>query len=82
MTRRRKSPPKPLAVCARCGALIPEQKPIFLVTTVAGRIVGPYHAGCAWKAHDALKRQGLTPETDAAEYGREVWSSREETMPW
>jgi hypothetical protein len=47
--------PRHLRTCARCEAPIAEQRPVFLVATGAGRIVGPYHAGCAERIHLAKR---------------------------
>jgi len=34
-------------ICAFCASGIAGQRPVYLVATRAGHIVGPYHAGCA-----------------------------------
>jgi hypothetical protein len=51
--------PKHLRTCARCAAPIAEQRPVYLCATPAGRIVGPYHAGCAESIHIHRKRERL-----------------------
>lgn len=72
MTRRRHAKPKPLRTCAYCQGPMPEQKPVFLVLSESGRIVGPYHAGCAEKA--VLRSRAKWPPypealDDAEHYG-------------
>lgn len=67
--------------CLWCHAGIAETRPVFLVTDYGGRILGPFHAGCA----ERLKLQATKqPDTNwlkgAAEYG--TWPTvREETLP-
>lgn len=67
--------------CLWCHAGIAETRPVFLVTDYGGRILGPFHAGCA----ERLKMQAAKqPDTNwlkgAAEYG--TWPTvREETLP-
>jgi len=55
-------------LCVRCGCPLAERRPVFLCATGTGRIVGPYHAGCA-------EREVLAgPKADGqAESGGEVF---------
>lgn len=68
-------------LCLWCKAGIAATRPVFLVTDYGGRILGPFHAGCA----DRLKMQAAKqPDTNwlkgAAEFG--TWPTvREETLP-
>lgn len=67
--------------CAFCGHGIPEQKPVYLVGGPGGRIVGPFHSGCAWKVTEKLKTSPT--ESEKAEWSQlGLWPSiREETLP-
>lgn len=69
-------------ICAGCKGPISEQRPVFLVATRAGTIVGPYHAGCAERIVLAKAHPESMPGTDGAtNYG--TWPTpREETLPW
>lgn len=82
MTPRRKAVPHPLRVCIRCHGVIAEQRPPYLVGLGDGRIVGPFHAGCAERLSiEAEKRPGSNWLKGAAEVG--TWPTRrEETLPW
>lgn len=69
-------------ICAYCQSPLAERRPVFLLATTAGTIVGPYHAGCAERvviASDEIRNRGLEP---AASFGRIVHPPREETLPW
>lgn len=70
-----------LATCVQCQGLIPEQKPVYLVGTPSGRIIGPFHSGCAAHVVEGVKRgRRAVGETMAEDYG--TWPSRrEETLP-
>lgn len=68
--------------CAYCHGGIAEQRPVFLVHTPSGAIVGPYHAGCAAKEVEAAKKAGPAswePTTKVERFGQ---MPREETLPW
>jgi len=57
-------------ICAFCASGIAGQRPVFLVATSAGHIVGPYHAGCAETVYlDSRKHQLLRLE-DVDSFGR------------
>jgi len=45
-------------LCVACGRFISEKRPVFLLGTPSGRIVGPYHAECARKVADAARANG------------------------
>lgn len=82
MSRRRggkSAKPKP---CAYCGVPLPAQRPVYLVESTAGRIVGPYHAGCAERIALAAKKGPPPISAEATEYGTHKWTAREETLPW
>lgn len=69
-------------MCAFCNTPMMAQRPVFLLATTAGSIVGPYHAGCAERivlASDEIRNRGLLGHT---QYGRIVSPPREETLPW
>lgn len=69
-------------ICVYCQGLLVERKPVFLVATTAGQIVGPYHAGCAYRVASMAK--GIAQEAKLAEgklYGQ-LPLPREETLPW
>lgn len=67
--------------CMWCHSGIAEQRPVFLVGTDNGAIVGPFHAGCAERLKiEAQKRPGSNWLKGASEFG--TWPSiREETLP-
>jgi len=69
-------------VCARCKGLISESRPVYLVFDNGGKIVGPYHAGCAERIKmDPLNmyQQGeLLPEV----FGKVIERTRLEDEPW
>lgn len=67
--------------CLWCHAGIAEQRPVFLVQSVDGRILGPFHAGCAARLKLAeRKRPTLDSLGNPVQYG--TWPiSREETLP-
>jgi hypothetical protein len=44
--------------CLLCGIRVDEQRPIYLVGTVGGKIVGPYHSSCAAVAHSDEQKKG------------------------
>lgn len=70
-----------LATCVQCQGLIPEQKPVYLVGTPSGRIIGPFHSGCASHVVEQARR-GFTVagQVNAEQLG--TWPSiREETLP-
>lgn len=69
-------------VCNRCGRPVYEHRPVYLVKTASGLIVGPYHAQCAAVVAEDARAHGV----EGAELVRsEVEVSpaaREETLPW
>ena len=69
-------------VCARCKGPISESRPVFLVYDNGGRIVGPYHAGCAARVKmDAAANNPwakITPEV----FGQIVPKPDQEAEPW
>lgn len=69
-------------ICAKCGAPIAEQRPVFLLTAGSGQIVGPYHAGCAERIHIDVMKLVDVDLGEAKQYGRIVPPAREETLPW
>lgn len=69
-------------VCALCGGLMPASRPIYLVHTLAGTIVGPYHSGCAWKLAEESKRRPIVAITEAEKASAYGFMAREETLPW
>lgn len=72
---------KQLRICAQCGHPIAEQRPVFLVGTPSGHIVGPFHAGCAEHISLGMRRGRAAIGLGMGEtYG--TWPSiREETLP-
>lgn len=68
--------------CAYCKGGIAETRPVFLVRTESGLIVGPYHAGCADKVTRAAKKAGYVAEVKADKVLGEWNRPREETLPW
>lgn len=68
--------------CLWCHGLLSPQRPVFLVGTPSGRIVGPFHAGCAERLRLEAKKN---PDSNWLK-GSETWgewpSRREETTPW
>jgi hypothetical protein len=42
--------------CAGCQIPISESRPVYLVGTSTGSIVGPFHASCASLFHELAKR--------------------------
>lgn len=82
MTRRRHPAVKPQRKCALCGAGIAEQRPVFLVASFLGAIVGPYHAGCAARFMMAAERGESIPNALPLEKFGSWPSRREETIPW
>lgn len=73
--------PRPMKLCAQCARPIAEQRPVYLVSLPGGRIVGPFHAGCAEHISLGLKKGREAVGLEAGEtYG--AWPSRrEETLP-
>lgn len=69
-------------ICAGCQGVMTERRPVFLVATTAGTIVGPYHAGCAERVVLAAKRNPIS--NDLAPYAERFGEMvpREETLPW
>lgn len=67
--------------CAFCGHGIPDLKPVYLVGEPGGRIVGPFHSGCAEKVTYRLKHSPT--EIEQSEWSQlGVWPTRrEETLP-
>ena len=69
-------------VCARCKGPISESRPVFLVYDRGGKIVGPYHAGCAERVNldgkSAMSPGELMPEV----FGQIVPKPTEEEEPW
>lgn len=68
--------------CAFCGGLMPADKPVFLVMSTLGGIVGPYHSGCAYKVAEEHKGVPTTRSLPGLAFGRRVPEAREETLPW
>lgn len=68
--------------CLRCQGILSERRPPYLVGHPSGRIVGPFHAGCAERmVLDARKHTAKPDEVIGEQYG--TWPSRrEETLPW
>lgn len=69
-------------ICAYCNAPMMAQRPVFLVATTAGSIVGPYHAGCAERIALANKNAIVTKEIPGTNYGQLPLLPREGTLPW
>jgi hypothetical protein len=82
VTRRSQARPPKLRVCVRCGAPLPERRPVFLVGHPSGRIVGPFHAGCAEGMTLDAKRHAATLDEVIGETYGDWPSRREETLPW
>lgn len=82
MSKSRAVPPLEPKRCAHCGGVLSERRPVFLVGHPSGRIVGPFHAGCAeHMVLAARQHHAEVGEVIATEYG--TWPSRrEETLPW
>lgn len=68
--------------CLFCQVAIPEQRPVFLVGHPSGRIVGPFHAGCAERMVLAARKRMADPDHVIGESFGSWPSRREETMPW
>lgn len=61
---------------------MPSEKPVFLVMSTLGGIVGPYHSGCAYRVAEVHKAAPTTRGIPGETFGRRVPEVREETMPW
>lgn len=68
--------------CTFCLAPISVNRPVFLVGTPSGRIVGPYHAGCAERVALMASRKVEEREPRGEDFGRIIPPAREETLPW
>lgn len=71
--------PKP---CALCGGPLPAQKPVYLLHTQEGTIVGPYHSGCAYRIASQQKARPLVALTETEKASAYGFMAREETLPW
>lgn len=69
-------------LCAYCQSPLAERRPVYLLATTAGTIVGPYHAGCAERVVLAGKKNPIS--NDLAPYAERFGEMvpREETLPW
>lgn len=67
--------------CLYCHHGISDRRPVFLVGTKDGRILGPFHAGCASRlVEHARKNPTSNWLKGAVDFGE--WPSiREETLP-
>lgn len=67
--------------CLWCRSGISEHRPVFLVQSTDGRILGPFHAGCAERLKlEERKHPTLNSLGKAVQYG--TWpTAREETLP-
>lgn len=82
MTRRTASRSYKPRLCAECGGALAEKRPVYLVATGSGKIVGPYHSGCAEKIAIREKGQKQRGETLNGKVWGQLPLPREETLPW
>lgn len=68
--------------CAYCRGGIADVRPVFVVAQTDGRILGPFHAGCAAKLVEQAKRGAEWGPMEAENLGQIVPKAREETLPW
>lgn len=82
MVNRNPKPDLDYKRCEGCGGILSMRRcPVFL-TLPSGRIVGPYHAGCAERIVLANKGKAPSPYLPTEQtYGR-IPPGREETLPW
>lgn len=69
-------------VCAFCGNAIAAQNPPFLLSTVKGQVIGPYHAYCAERLALTHKGQAVKATDVCGELYGQLLLPREETLPW
>jgi len=69
-------------VCARCKGPISESRPVFLVSDHGGKIVGPYHAGCAERVKIDEGMARAAELAKAAMYGQVLPKPDQEDEPW
>lgn len=68
--------------CAYCHGGIAEQRPVFLLASETGAIMGPFHAGCAEKLKLAVNQLREMPDVPGATNYGTILKPREETLPW
>lgn len=67
--------------CLECGHPLAPQRPVFLVGEPSGRIMGPFHAGCAERVVLRAKKKKKAEELSAI-HQLGIWPSRrEEEVP-
>jgi hypothetical protein len=81
MSARKLSPRRP-RLCGRCKTRIAEQRPVYLLATTDGAILGPFHADCASRLVETAKRNGGEEWRAQAEQFGALFRPREETLPW
>lgn len=59
-----------------------ETRPVYLVATTAGTIIGPYHAGCAERLVISKDRDLFGKAGESQDYVVYGSVPREETLPW
>lgn len=75
-------PPLEPKRCCGCGGVMSERRPVYLVGDRSGRIVGPWHAGCAEKAYQTWQKEHGLPVTPLPPMIYGQMPPREETLPW
>lgn len=66
--------------CHFCGREIPDEKPVFLVAQVSGRIVGPFHADCAASIVERQKDLAPDAKIPGMDFGRVVPNLTQEPL--
>lgn len=69
-------------ICAYCQSPLAERRPVYLLATTAGTIVGPYHAGCAERVVLSRRKGDAVVKVEGDPYGMLLPHAREETLPW
>lgn len=69
-------------VCARCKGPISEIRPVFLIADNGGKIVGPYHAGCAERVKLDNQREVVQGSLSDEFWGMIASKPTEEGEPW
>lgn len=68
-------------LCLWCKGGIATTRPVFLVTDYGGRILGPFHAGCAERLKIQAERMGFDSAAQKWDQLGTWPTRREETLP-
>lgn len=69
-------------VCMMCHEPVHEWRPVFLVKTASGLVVGPYHAMCAAAVANTAREHGVQGAEAVQQRPLPPRPAREETLPW